>query len=126
MTSSRGLFTFELMNKGAFFDYARKFAGRQPGLTKLLEAKSDKDFLVDEKIIGDFKGYLRANKIAFDEKKFAEAEGEIRRELEREINSSLWGIEEGVRAYQKTDAVVLKALEVMPEASKIVQSNDSP
>jgi carboxyl-terminal processing protease len=126
VASPRGLFTLELMNKGAFFDYARKFASRQPGLTKLLEAKSDKDFLVDGKIIEDFKGYLRSNKIAFDEKKFAEAEGEIRRELEREINSSLWGIEEGIRAFQKTDAVVLKALEVMPEVSKIVQSNDSP
>jgi carboxyl-terminal processing protease len=126
VTSPRGLFTLELMNKGAFFDYARKFAGRQPGLTKLLEANGDKDFLVDEKIIKDFKGYLRSNKIAFEEKKFAEAESEIRRELEREINASLWGIEEGMRAYQKTDAVVLKALKVMPEASKIVQSNDSP
>jgi len=125
-TSTPGLFTLGLMNKGAFFGYARKFAGRQPGLAKTLEAKGDKDFIVDEKIIEDFKGYLRSNNIVFDEKKLAEAEGEIRRELEREINASLWGFEEGVRAYQKTDAVVLKALEVMPEAAKIVQSNDSP
>jgi carboxyl-terminal processing protease len=126
VTSSPGLFTLELMNKGAFFGYGRKFAGRNPGLAKSLEANGDGDFIVDEKIIEDFKGYLRSNKIAFDKKKFAEAEGEIRRELGREIISSLWGIEEGRRVYMKTDAVVLKALEVMPETAKIVQSNDSP
>ncbi len=125
-TSSLGLFTVELMNKGAFFSYARKFIGRQPELTKILEAKGEKDFLVDETTLEDFKDYLRSSKIAFDEKRFAEAEGEIRRELEREINSSLWGIEEGRRVYMKTDAVVLRALEVMPETAKIVQSNDSP
>ncbi len=126
VSSTRGPFTSELMSKGVFFRYGRKFASRQPGLTKLLESKADRDFLVDEKVIEDFKGYLRSNKIAFDEKRFAEANGEIRRELEREINASLWGLEEGWRAYQKTDAVVIKALEVMPEASKIVPSNDSP
>jgi hypothetical protein len=30
-----------------------------------------------------------------------------------------------VRAYRKTDAVVLKALEIMPEASKFIADNNS-
>jgi carboxyl-terminal processing protease len=131
-------FTLELMNRGAIFGYARKFAARETALSKDYAFPSGqansgvsgkipvgRDFTVGTAILEDFKGYLRAAKIAFDEGKFKEAEPEITRELEREIISSLWGIEEGVRAYRKRDAVVLKALEIMPEASKFVAGNNS-
>jgi carboxyl-terminal processing protease len=116
--------TLELINKGAFFEYARKFAGRQTALAKS-SASPDKTFVVDDRVLADFRGYLEANKIALDETQLKEAEDEIRRELERAIFSSIWGIEEGIRVYQKSDAVVLKALEVMPEAAKFVSGSES-
>lgn len=132
--------TAELMIRGAFFSYARKFVGRQTGLSKNYslwreEEKGGnlngekiaigKNFIVDVRVVEDFKDYLRLNKIAFDEAKFKESEEEIKRELEREIFSSLWGIEEGTKAYLKTDVVVLKALEVMPEAAKLLENTIS-
>lgn len=116
--------TAELMIKGAFFGYARKLAGGVTPLGKTVVI--GRDFAVDSRVIEDFLAYLRANKIAFEEGKFKEAEGEIKRELEREIYSSALGIEEGWKAYRKTDAVVLKALEIMPEAAKFVTSNKAP
>jgi carboxyl-terminal processing protease len=138
VTSTLKTFTLELMNRGAFFGYARKFAARETALSKDsvfpsnqgtsgISGKSSAghDFAVGTPVLEDFKAYLRASKIAFDEPRFAEAEAEIKRELEREIVSSLWGIEEGVRAYLKTDAVVLKALEIMPEAAKFIADNNS-
>jgi len=124
------------MNRGAIFGYARKFAARETALSKDYTFPGDpanagaagripvgRDFVVGAPILEEFKGYLRSAKIAFDEPKFKEAEPEIKREMEREIVSSVWGIDEGVRAYRKTDAVVLKALEIMPEASKFVAAN---
>jgi carboxyl-terminal processing protease len=132
--------TAELMIKGAFFSYARKFVGHQTGLSKNYIFPRDeekagnsngqmitvgKDFVVDARVVEDFRDYLRLNKMAFDEGKFKESEEEIKRELEREIFSSLWGIEEGTKVYLKTDAVVLKALEVMPEAAKLLESTNS-
>jgi carboxyl-terminal processing protease len=138
VASSLKIFTLELMTKGAFFGYARKFAARETALSKDFvfpreqgnsgvsgKVATGRDFIVGTPVLEDFKGYLRSGKIAFDEVRFKEAEAEIKRELEREIVSSFWGIEEGVRAYRKTDAVVLKALEIMPEASKFVAGINS-
>jgi carboxyl-terminal processing protease len=121
---TRSVLTAELMIKGAFFGYGRKLAGGTTPLGKSVVI--NRDFAVDLRVTEDFKAYLRANKIAFEEAKFKEAEGEIRRELERAIYSSALGIEEGWRVYQKSDAVVLKSLEVMPEAAKFVASNKTP
>jgi carboxyl-terminal processing protease len=130
VSSALKILTLELMNRGAIFGYARKFAARETALSKGYAFPGEpanagkipvsRDFSAGTPILEEFKGYLRSAKISFDETKFKEAEPEIRRELEREIVSSLWGMDEGVRAYRKTDAVVLKALEIMPEASKFV------
>ncbi len=126
------LLTAELMIKGSFFSYARKFVNHQTRLSKDYSfPRSDektvvgREFVVDARVIEDFKDYLRRNKISFDEVKFTEAEGEIKRELGREIVSSLGGIEEGTKVYLKTDAVVLKALGLMPEAAKLLEDPQS-
>ena len=67
-----------------------------------------------------FREFLQANKLNYDAKKFKDAESEIKHEIEREVSSAVWGIEEGWKAYQKGDSAVLKALQVMPEAAKFV------
>jgi carboxyl-terminal processing protease len=132
--------TAELLFKGAFFGYARKFAGHQTALSKNVDlageeiqagrasgpAGGGKDFAVDAQVIADFKDYLQAGKIPFEQDKFQNVQDEIRRELERAIYSRLWGIEEGVKVYCKSDPVVLKALEVMPESAKFVENHETP
>jgi carboxyl-terminal processing protease len=136
VSSRPDAFTLELMSRGAFFGYARKFAARETALAKNFVFPGDqrnsgvagkipltRDFSVGTPVLEDFKVYLKTARIDFDEQRFAEAESEIRRELGREIVSSLWGIEDGLRAYRKSDAVVVKALAIMPEASKFVADN---
>lgn len=127
--------TFELMVKGSFFAYARKFVQHQTGLAGRFVFPEDRGtnadvagkivvgdiFVAGPEVLEDFRSYLRAAKIPFDEAKFGESANEIRRELEREIASALWGVEEGIRAYRRSDPVVAKALEVMPEAAKFVE-----
>jgi len=128
-------FTFELMLKGAFFSYSRRLLSHQTSLSKKFLFPQDvskettpvkdkvlveKTFVIDAAVMDDFKGYLESNKFNFDQKRFNEAEKEIRRELEREIYSAIWGVEEGMKIYRKTDPVIIQALEVMPEAAKFI------
>jgi len=132
-------FTWNLLFKGAFFSYAQKFTNRDTPISKKFIFPREKkakikdsgrkkiigrDFIVDSQVLEDFKGYLRANKIKYELVQFEEAKGEIKRELEKEIYSSIWGIEEGMRVYRKSDPVVLKAIKVLPEASKLVEKDD--
>ncbi len=126
---------YDLLVKGNFFAYAKKFVEKKRPVSKnyffpddnQTMGKSpsqkviDRDFTVDSDIIDDFRAALREEKVAFEEEKFAEARKEIKRELEREIHSALWGIEMGIKAYRKTDPVVQKALEVFPEAEALVK-----
>jgi carboxyl-terminal processing protease len=128
--------TAEMLIRGAFFAYARKFAEKDTPLSKKVTLPSEtekqakdsgrkkvigKDFVVDSRVIEDFKDYLRESKIDYDPEEFEEAKEQIKRELEREIFSSLWSIEEGMRVYRQSDPVVLKAIEVMPEASILIE-----
>lgn len=127
--------TSELVLRAAFFNYTRKFTHHLTPFSKKLifpgeEKKVDEnlqekkvmtlDFLRSPELLEDFKGFLRGTRINFEEDKFFEAEAEIRRELEREIVTAIWGVEEGIKVYRKQDPVVLKALEVMPEAVKMI------
>ena len=135
---SRKILTAELLFKGAYFSYAIRFANKKTALAKNLvfpnedraENKDfpnkkviDQDFVVDSQVFEDFKSYLRESKIVFDLDEFAEAEDEIKRELERDLFSSIWGIEQGIKAYRKTDPVVIKAIEVFPEAAALVEKD---
>jgi carboxyl-terminal processing protease len=125
--------TLELFAKGAFFVYARKFSLHQTDLSRHFVFPSENpeaagpgaiivahSLVVDDRVMEDFQSYLRANQIAFQAKAFAEAAPEIKRELERELTSAVFGLQEGQRVYRQSDPVVIKALAVMPEAAKLI------
>jgi len=126
--------SFEFMIRGAYFGYARRFTEHRTPASAGFVFPGDKKgdgtagkvligdaFTAGPGILEDFKAYARSAGIAFEEPKFKEAEGEIRREIEREVASALWGVEGGIKAYRLSDPVVAKALEVMPEAAKFVE-----
>jgi carboxyl-terminal processing protease len=134
---------YDLLLKGQFFVYAKKFTEKkrpasqryifpdEKGSSGGTSAKKviDQTFRAGQDIVDDFKAYLHDEKYKFEDKDledkdFKEAEHEIRRFLEREIHSALWGVEMGVKAYQKTDPAVRKALEVFPEAVALVKQKD--
>ena len=125
---------YDILVKGRFFSYAKRFTEKKrpvsqdyafPGEDRPARSDSsvktvDQDFQVGQDIIEDFKAYLNGENYPLEPEKYAEAELEIKRELEREIHSALWGVEMGIKAYRKTDPAVLKALEVFPEAVALV------
>jgi len=130
--------TSRLLLKGAFFTYARKFVTKRTPLSKefifpdekvLLVQKDEKrkiigdDFVIDYRVIEDFKDYLEENKIKYESAQFEEAKEDIKRLLAREIYSSLWGLEKGIKVYSQSDPVVQKAIDVLPEAEKLTRED---
>jgi len=124
--------TFELIFKGTFFSYGRKFSQHQTKLSQQyvfpqeLKDKQnlppgkkyfDEKFEVTDEVVQDYLEFLKAQKINVDMAKFKEAEEEIKSEIKREIFSSIVGLEEGVKIFRQSDPVVLKAVEVLPEAA---------
>ena len=130
--------TSRLFAKGAFFTYATRFANKKTPLSEkflLPDEKSDlgkgqeeliplvPGFNLDGRFIEDFKVYLEEKSIEIDDTEFTDSQKEIKRELAREIYSVIWGMQEGVRVYRRQDPVVLKALEILPEAERLVNDN---
>ena len=129
-------FTGRLRISGAFFAYARRLVLHQTDLgRKFVFPQDPKDagaaaagriqigtsFVVNDDVVADFRKFLATRKVEYDEKAFREAEAEIRSELEREIAGAIWGVEAGIRVSRQNDPVVLKAIEVMPEAARLIK-----
>ena len=108
---------------------SRKFIFPQEKRSKTenVEGKTviGRDFRSDSQTIEDFKSFLKENTIEYDQAEFEAAIADIKRWLEKEIFSTLWGQEEGWWAYQRDDPVVLKAIEVFPEASSLIKQDKS-
>ncbi len=129
------IITSRLFAKGAFFTYATRFANKKTPLSKKFLLPDEKkgavtgeekftplhrDFSPDYRFLEDFLIYLEEKKIDVDKAQFEAAQEEIKRELSREIVSVIWGMEEGIRVYRQKDPVVLKALEVLAQAERLV------
>lgn len=129
---------YYFLYKGAFFSYARKFLENETPLSRMFVFPQEKqskteyvggktivgrDFKADSKVVDDFKSFLQESRIEYDSVEFESTTAEIKRWLEREIFSALWSQEDGWWAYQRDDPVVLKAIEVFPEASSLIKRN---
>ncbi len=130
---------YYFLYKGAFFSYARKFVKNETPLSRMFIFPQEKrsmtenaggktvigrDFRANSQVIEDFKSYLQESKIEYDPAEFESTTAEIKRWLEREIFSVLWSQEDGWWAYQRDDPVVLKAIEVFPEASSLIKQDE--
>jgi len=82
--------------------------------------KISQNLVISPEFLNDFKRFLSSIDFSYEEKDFEEAESEIKREIKRELVSSIWSIEEGVKAYRLEDPVVKKALELMGEAERMI------
>jgi len=129
------ILTGRLRMSGAFFAYARRLAQHQTDLGKKFVFPGDPKtagaaaagkiqigdvFVVNDDVVADFRKYLVTRKFEYEEAAFKDAEAEIRRELEREIAGAVWGVEAGIKVSRENDPVVLKAIEVLPEAARLL------
>ena len=127
--------TYILLSRGTFFSYARKFIEKETELSKKYTLPSEKEpeyvqhqghteiqknVVIGPEFIEDFKAYLNSIGFSYDDEDFKEAESEIKREIKRELVSSIWSIEEGIKAFRLEDEVVQKAVELMDKAKQMV------
>jgi carboxyl-terminal processing protease len=128
--------TGRLRISGAFFAYARKLVQHQTDLgRKLVLPQETKEgaampagkirvgatFPANADVVADFRKYLATRPFDYQEADFRDAEPEIRRELEREIAGAVWGVDAGVKVAREGDPAVLKAVEVLPEAARLLE-----
>lgn len=119
--------TYWLLLRGAVFSYARKFHEEDTPVARSLVSGGalPADFEVDQQVLGDFKAYLEETygdsfKQDFEPKDFDEARPQLIREIERQLYSNFLGVEEGEKIFRLHDPVIIKAIEVLPEAEQLL------
>jgi len=132
---SNKLLTFDFLRRGAFFSYAKEFAAKSTPLSQNVtisdseQARTgaqaqqilDRNFIAGPEFMNDFQNFLRSKDIPFKAEDFEEAKDQIKREIERAIVAFLWGDEAGWKAYRKNDPVILKSIELFPEADALLR-----
>jgi carboxyl-terminal processing protease len=114
--------TYNLLLRGSFFAYARKFyEGKTPLSQKVVENGSlPEGFQIGPAVLEDFELFIKDVEVEYEPEDFEEARDQLVRELEKEITASFSGLQEGERAYRLSDPLVQKAIEVLPEAEKLL------
>jgi carboxyl-terminal processing protease len=117
--------TFYFLSQGSFFNYARHFFEKDTPLSKQVVRGSSlpAGFEIDDAVVRDFRAFVEGLKLkyAFTPEEFEESLQQMKRELEKEIHASFYGLDEGERLYRLSDPVVQKALEVLPEAAALLR-----
>lgn len=114
-----------------FFNYAKRFTAADErkiqsndtdhGATKSLHV-IDKNFVVDDRILEDFKDFIKKAKIEFTDKDFEENLPQIKVQIRQEIFSAIWGSEEGYKVAAANDPQIAKALELIPKAEALLKT----
>ncbi len=106
-------FQEELLRKYAFFNFAKHYS---------ISHKVDRDFQVDDAMMKEFKDFLAENKLPYTDKELAENNDWVRASIKSELFVGAFGQQAGMQVQAEADPVVLKALDLMPQA-KVLADN---
>ncbi len=121
-------FQIELYSSDAYFKFIRAAqSGKFPSL-KYLFKKEKKDIskikIDDEILLNAFKKFIKNLEIPFTEKDFSDNKSFLLTQLKGEILTFLAGIQAGYKEKIKSDNVFKKALELFPEAEKLLKNSE--
>jgi carboxyl-terminal processing protease len=113
-----------LFARQEFANFADQF--RAEGDTRFSDANKNKKpiargFTVDDKMLADFKSTLVSRKVKVDEESFGKDDTFIRAMIHFEIDSALFGMEEGRRNLIAKDPQAQFGLSQFPEAEHLVE-----
>ncbi len=100
-------FESSLLIHGAFFNFTKHY---------LAHRSIPKDFTVDDAVMTDFKGFLKAEKIDYTDGDLNTNLAWIKSNIKGSLFISQFGANEGLRARTDEDPQVAKAITFMPEA----------
>ncbi len=116
-------FQVELYSSDAYFKFIRAAqSGKFPSLKYIFNKKNrHQSIKIDnQKLLLAFKKFIKKLGIPFTEKEFSKNKEFLTIQLKGEILTFLFGIEAGYREKIKSDNVFKKALQLFPEAEKLL------
>jgi carboxyl-terminal processing protease len=127
----------DLLNQEyAFFSFAKRFTAADErkvqtddpsGMDSAKLIVVDRNFVVDDATIRDFKEHVKKLKIQYTDKDFEANLPAIKEQIRQDVFSAIWGGEEGYKIAVDRDPQVLKALEVMPKSEALLKERkDNP
>jgi carboxyl-terminal processing protease len=99
-----------LLYKAAFFHFAAHY---------LSTRTVDKNFQVDDAVIGEFKQFLTSQDIAFTEKDLNDNMDWLKTSIKEKVITSQFGQLQGLRVMADWDPMIQKALTYLPEAQAL-------
>ncbi len=112
-TPKSNKFQDTMLIKYAFFNFAKHYS---------LNRKITRDFQVDEAVMQEFRRFLESQKIQYTEADLAANLDWVKSNIKAEIFIGQFGQQEGLRVHAETDPLVLKAIELLPQAKQLADN----
>jgi carboxyl-terminal processing protease len=96
-----------------FFDFAKRYLGSH---------QVAKNFTVDEPVIQQFREFLNAQKIPWNESDLQQNLDWVKSNIKGELFTEVFGLDAGLRARAESDPEVAKALELLPQAKQLTEN----
>ena len=106
-------FQEDLLRKYAFFNFAKHYS---------INHKVDKNFVVDDAVLKEFREFLKDSKLEYAEKDLTENMDWVRADIKSELFVGAFGQQQGMIVQAEADPTVLKALELMPKAKELQET----
>jgi carboxyl-terminal processing protease len=113
-----------LASKDSFFQFVRnRNSGVEPPVAiNPSSSARPADFKVTENVLADFEQFLREQHVECTHEDVKRNLEYVTRGIQQYVANAASGLQEGYRIQVRGDAVILKALEVMPEAKALMAS----
>jgi len=102
-----------LLEKYAFFNFAKHY---------VINHSVNKQFVVDDAVMQEFRKFLDDQKITFTEADLVENNDWIRTSIKAELFINEFGQQEGMRVHAEGDPEVQKGLDLLPQAKQLAEN----
>ena len=106
-----------LQSRNAFFNFATQYVNTHPDI--------DSTFEVTPSIVEEFKEFLAKEKIDYSPSDFEPETEYIKVRIKQEVFAHKWGLAAGYQLLVQADPSVQKALELFPQAEKLLQEREA-
>ncbi len=106
-------FQNELLQKYAFFDFARQYVSSH---------QITPNFQVDDQVLQDFRNFLTSKNVSFNEADLQKDLNWVKMNIKSEIFVDQLGLEASLRARAEGDPEVSKAVELLPQAQALLEN----
>jgi carboxyl-terminal processing protease len=106
-------FQDELLQHYAFFNFAKHY---------LINRHIPKDFQVNDPVLQDFRKFLDDEKIPYNEADLTGSQDWINSHIRAELFVAEFGQQEGLKVQAESDPLILKALDLLPQAKELAEN----